>query len=383
MKLLKVIFLFCLIQVLSSSLSLSQSNLYSIEYSWDSTHWSLEKRTFIDDFPSQGIRAKFYQSYDKDSLKWSSSVILWDTLYFNASGQLDLVKYYFNWLGAMPYYFADLKNTFTQQGLLDSVVYYNNFSGGGWAKKFEYDSNGIAIKKKEYFADLGFDLKQESQNIFRDAQNRDTAIYWADYNIGSPDTIIDIVERFEYNSIDSLSYSSKQYFPTSQVNFTTSAFHEKIYSYNAQGYRSQMLTYDSIVQGTNAAVSEMRFEYFYNSSMQLDSTVRFRKIPGTSNYLRDYKWEYFPIVLDLEISNEEDLVKVFPNPASNEINIDVSKLRKSNFSIRILDLNGDLIFEGSISINSSKFDISNFKPGLYFYEISSEDQHFKGRFIKQ
>ncbi len=380
MKPIKIILIIGLFQFTFSSQSISQVNLFSIQYDWDSTNWMLFNRTFIDDFPSQGFKAKLLQSYNQDSLNWSTKTQLWDTIYFNSSSQVDSIKYYFNFLGILPLNFSNLKNTYTLQGQLDSAYYYDNFHLVGWARKFIYDSNGLEIKLKEYFSDRGFYLMQESQDILRDNQNRDSIIYWADYYIGSPDTIIDIIEKFEYNSIDSISYSSKEYLFSSHLNYS---FSDKIYTYNANGYRSRMDTYEWTINNTDTTVIEMKFEYYYNGNMQLDSTVQFRKIPGTSNYLRDHKWEYFPVILDLQLMELENMIHIYPNPASNELKIEIPELNDAVYNVRIFDFMGKLQFENSESSNESLIDVSKYNPGVYFIQLNSKNQNYKGKFIKQ
>ena len=68
-------------------------------------------------------------------------------------------------------------------------------------------------------------------------------------------------------------------------------------------------------------------------------------------------------------------VKVFPNPFSNEINIEMNEDLKDNFYVKIIDQNGIIILEKqSKEIENGKFRVDEkmkISPGLYFIEITS------------
>ncbi|AGC77072.1 putative secreted protein (Por secretion system target) [Nonlabens dokdonensis] len=74
-------------------------------------------------------------------------------------------------------------------------------------------------------------------------------------------------------------------------------------------------------------------------------------------------------------------VKVFPNPATDILNVSSSTQQLS--SIEIVDLNGRLI--KSLEVNSTEVsaNIEDLKPGLYILNISSNDATITRKFVKE
>ena len=79
-------------------------------------------------------------------------------------------------------------------------------------------------------------------------------------------------------------------------------------------------------------------------------------------------------------------MSVFPNPAENELTIEVSFVKNRNIEIRLYNLYGQLIkkiYEGKVppaTLHLSS-DISELSGGLYFIKLSSGGSVVK-RFIK-
>jgi hypothetical protein len=74
---------------------------------------------------------------------------------------------------------------------------------------------------------------------------------------------------------------------------------------------------------------------------------------------------------------EEKYYKVYPNPTTDIVNIDIpdQDLR----SIKILDLTGRLIKESF----ETQFSISHFPIGIYFISAQTEKGTYLGKLIKQ
>lgn len=75
----------------------------------------------------------------------------------------------------------------------------------------------------------------------------------------------------------------------------------------------------------------------------------------------------------------EIYASIYPNPAINEINIDINNPRYS--LIRITNINGTILVEKEV-FNKTKIDINNFKSGLYLVTIITDQSVISGRFIK-
>jgi hypothetical protein len=77
--------------------------------------------------------------------------------------------------------------------------------------------------------------------------------------------------------------------------------------------------------------------------------------------------------------NNNDL-KVYPNPATHSITIELSNLQPSNLqpTITIENMLGQLLYQSKINQNKSSINISNFQPGVYLLKVLTE----KGLMVK-
>lgn len=75
----------------------------------------------------------------------------------------------------------------------------------------------------------------------------------------------------------------------------------------------------------------------------------------------------------IEQVNTKPFIKIYPQPASEEINIDAG-VQLNNSSIMIYDLNGKLIYKTIIqgAVQSVKIDTQNWKKGIYVLKINVE-----------
>lgn len=77
-------------------------------------------------------------------------------------------------------------------------------------------------------------------------------------------------------------------------------------------------------------------------------------------------------VLDVEENNILVDTRVYPNPASEEINV-VLPNNVEEASISIVDALGREAFEGKVSALNHKIDVSSLNEGMYFVKITSGD----------
>ena len=80
-----------------------------------------------------------------------------------------------------------------------------------------------------------------------------------------------------------------------------------------------------------------------------------------------------------EIENS-NYFTVFPNPATNELNID-AELSFINNQLKIYSISGRL--ENNYLIKGKKINISNLSKGVYFIEINDGTKLYYSKFVKQ
>ncbi|MDB4293587.1 T9SS type A sorting domain-containing protein [Maribacter sp.] len=77
-------------------------------------------------------------------------------------------------------------------------------------------------------------------------------------------------------------------------------------------------------------------------------------------------------------------VKVFPNPATNVVNV-LGVLNSSSANIAISDMYGNVVLthEWQIRNNALNIPVTNLKAGIYMVSIRSKEQVVQTKFYKQ
>ncbi len=98
-------------------------------------------------------------------------------------------------------------------------------------------------------------------------------------------------------------------------------------------------------------------------------------------------WEsdLYPLANNINsAANKNNQLRIFPNPTSENISIDLSEMNFKNAQIRILNNLGAVLqnysFEHTSLINIS---VQDFPSGVYFIEIQTENSVYFGKFIRQ
>lgn len=90
------------------------------------------------------------------------------------------------------------------------------------------------------------------------------------------------------------------------------------------------------------------------------------------------------------LSNQEftlNLIKAYPNPTNNSVNIDYNLENSSSVILRLTNIQGQIISETkadrSNGLQSDTIDLSNESSGMYFLTITSENSSQTTKIIKQ
>jgi hypothetical protein len=85
----------------------------------------------------------------------------------------------------------------------------------------------------------------------------------------------------------------------------------------------------------------------------------------------------------IEEESDDDLIKVYPNPASDNFTIDVNQLN-DGVEINIFDMFGELVHSAHYGKSSPiEIDASTFSAGIYFITIESERNYSRKKIIIQ
>ena len=86
-------------------------------------------------------------------------------------------------------------------------------------------------------------------------------------------------------------------------------------------------------------------------------------------------------VLGLEENEFSQNLKIYPNPVSDVLNVELTDYLGARPSFRIYNLLGQNVSQGELK--DERIDVSNLNNGLYFLEVTSEGKRGVKRFIKQ
>ena len=78
-------------------------------------------------------------------------------------------------------------------------------------------------------------------------------------------------------------------------------------------------------------------------------------------------------------------VKIYPNPATNILNISVSEIQRGSYSFQLLDILGNIIYQESFSdidIIESSIDIKQLPVGIYLVHLQGGDSNYNYKIVK-
>jgi polyhydroxybutyrate depolymerase len=109
----------------------------------------------------------------------------------------------------------------------------------------------------------------------------------------------------------------------------------------------------------------------------------------TSEFImaNDLMWDFFQLYsLECEpsaVSALADLkLKISPNPTKNSITIELPSEISNEGTVRILDINGQLLFSKKVNSNLKELDLSVFPAGIYFLHFQNKDLLITERIVK-
>jgi hypothetical protein len=113
---------------------------------------------------------------------------------------------------------------------------------------------------------------------------------------------------------------------------------------------------------------------FSNSTNQLNWTlgepITETFVAGQSTLTQGFQQSKLTVTAIDQISENLSGLKVYPNPVSNELTIEVAEIGKFNLSF--FDLNGKLLIKKEIEKTVETIDMLNYSSGSYFLTVYSD-----------
>ena len=128
------------------------------------------------------------------------------------------------------------------------------------------------------------------------------------------------------------------------------------------------------------------YEYYTSDTLTVNNTDDLINLkPGEYRLYTSVKLEQPNIPLDANhnIINDSENLTVYPNPSQGIFNIDVPFNNQHTATIKIYNIQGQIIKEQELNNSINTFDISSEKNGIYFYILRSGNRSYTGKLIKQ
>lgn len=311
-----------------------------ISYDWEYDQWQPGGRWTNSWSPSMLKNSYLTEYWDEDSLLWSE----WD--------QIDSI---FN-----PDYLSDTVRQFMwlSQGVMDSIS----------EEVFDYISYPDTISSyKHMYNGIDYIIKR-----FHDpAISADIQLY----NQKTPDTNVFLPRMRKLSYFDgqgNMIRKKHQTWKTASSSWHTDTQYE--YVFNSL---NQLIEYLSYFPGDTTTLMSKK-TYAYNGLGLLAEEKYFSNPYNSGEYtMKEYYYsEYY--VGNKEI--HEDIIKIYPNPASDFIFI--KNIDASFDQIAIHSANGQVVYQQAIKNESMLVDISTFNNGTYLIILRSKNKQHCSRFIK-
>jgi hypothetical protein len=134
-----------------------------------------------------------------------------------------------------------------------------------------------------------------------------------------------------------------------------------------------------VVKGHGTTTETNRYTLEHKNPMQGNNYYRLEIVSTTG------KVHYSNIVSARFKNIATETAKVYPNPTTNVLNIHIGEVAKNNSFIRVIDMNGRLVSETTISEgqNSTVINTENWVAGIYTVLIISTDRNETIKVVKE
>jgi len=81
---------------------------------------------------------------------------------------------------------------------------------------------------------------------------------------------------------------------------------------------------------------------------------------------------YEQTALSTEELQLQSSIRVFPNPTTYMVNVDLSQLPQGEYQLYLLDLSGKMVYSQSVTATSAQLDMSTFATGTYVLQVQTK-----------
>lgn len=85
----------------------------------------------------------------------------------------------------------------------------------------------------------------------------------------------------------------------------------------------------------------------------------------------------------IPMNNENTVVKLYPNPANTELNVSTDEELDETATLKILNLEGKVMYIQAFQANPQSIDVSTYAPGFYYIQVHTSQSDAVYKFIKE
>lgn len=344
-----------------------------IKYYYSSGEWvPTYKYQLTYDANCNSIRTLLLK-YDEDAEDFEISNMY--KRYYNDSNLLTREEYYTYSSSEGSYEYTRV-DSFYYDNLNNQTVYLTYYLDGGYdyLQEFTYDANNNLIEDIRYYSYNSTTEKYTSGYMHEYEYNSNNERTKKSYYSWDGSVTWTVNWYYEYTYADTLEVSIYSSWNSSESVWVKRS--KESFSYNPD------ITSSEIILPTGESMDKM----LKSSIMKRWSSDTEEWIDYDNYSYRKYTY-YYSEQKDEEGESAIDEgnssvyhCKVYPNPATTFINIDIEGSQTATFTI--YDLQGKIVLENTLS-KDSQVDISSLQDGIYFYTLISNEEIYTGSIVKK
>ena len=70
-----------------------------------------------------------------------------------------------------------------------------------------------------------------------------------------------------------------------------------------------------------------------------------------------------------QVSSNDPIVRIYPNPATSIVNLDLSKVTDKGFTLHIFNFLGRKMYETTASVGRAAINLADYQRGIYIYQL--------------
>mgnify|MGYP000548395364 CR=1 FL=1 len=103
---------------------------------------------------------------------------------------------------------------------------------------------------------------------------------------------------------------------------------------------------------------------------------------GNNLYLDNISVYDGPDPVGLDEFNSRLVFNVFPNPVKNKLKIEIEDSEKHSFEVSVYDIQGKLVWKGSLAKSKNEINVRELSPGVYVLQLENNESLSRKKFVK-